>query len=105
MQLCAADVRINCWAKTSAGKTGLVVAWSRWGDAESCLEDPTPRWVMWKAPVVPGSSGEVVEGRGGGLLCFFFFNMDPFKASENVPPGHVWAPDQYQKKAKSRAFI
>lgn len=57
---------------------------------------------MWKAPVVPGSSREVVEGRAGGLLCFFK-NVGPFKASENVPPGHVLAPGQYQKMAKSKA--
>lgn len=59
MQLCAVDVRINCWARISVGEAGLGVAWLGWRAAESALPCP----VLWEA-----TPGKGVRGQ----LCVFW---------------------------------
>jgi len=101
VQLCAVDVRINCWARTSAGEAGLVtMAWSRWRAAESSAEDPHQVRLCGRhqwCQIAPDRWWRV--GLEACSACFG--NLDLFKAAGDDPPGHLLAHGQYQRTAKS----
>lgn len=85
MQLCAVDVRINCWARISVGEAGLGVAWLGWRAAESNLGDHPP------LPCSMGGAGGAgwPQVKGLEVSSVFSGNLGHFNAFEDDPPGHI----------------